>query len=85
MPASFLDALEARPATLVALAALLMLALGPAPASAGATTTLCTVNGVKELPLDDGAPSRDHGLAGCAHACLPRERRQDLPGKRPRA
>lgn len=83
-PASFLEALEARPATLAALAALLMLALGPAPVSAGATVTLCTADGVRKVPLDGDTPSPDHGMIGCAHACLPRGRRHGLPGKRPR-
>ncbi|MGK2286431.1 hypothetical protein [Pedomonas sp. V897] len=75
-PASVLDALEARPTLLAAFAAVLMLALGPAPAQGGIMTTLCTADGARQVPLDENGPRRDDGAPGCAHACLTRDRRR---------
>lgn len=74
-PTSVLDALEARPATLLALAAVLMLALGPTPAAAQEMATICTPSGLQQVPLD-GERQPDSGTTGCAHACLPRDRRR---------
>ena len=74
-PASVLDALEARPSTLLALAATLMLALGPSPVAAREMATVCTADGVKQMPVDGKNPP-DTGTSGCAHACVLRERRR---------
>ena len=73
--ASFLDALDARPSAVLALAAAFMLALGPAPVGAQEMALLCTQNGLEQVPVD-GDSTPDSGMAGCAHACLVRERRR---------
>ena len=75
-PYSLLDALANRPSTLLALAAALMLALGPTPATAQATTLICTPNGLKEVPLDGEPQQPDTGMNGCAHACTQRDQRR---------
>lgn len=72
---SFLDALDARPSAVLALAAALMLALGPTPATAQEMALLCTQNGLEQVPVD-GNSNPDSGMAGCAHACMVRERRR---------
>lgn len=76
VPSSFMDALEARPATLFVLAALIMLALGPVPVQAGLMTTLCTSEGLRQVPQDESGSRRDDGALGCVHACLMRDRRR---------
>lgn len=72
---SFLDALDARPSAVLALAAALMLAFGPSPVSAGEMVLVCTQNGLKQVPVD-GTSGPDSGTTGCAHACMVRERRR---------
>lgn len=73
--ASFLEALDARPSALLALAAALMLALGTGPAHAWNMTVLCTSDGLKQVPADGGSRS-DNGMGVCAHLCLLRDRRR---------
>lgn len=80
-PSSFLDALEEKPSTLLALAATLMLAFGPAPATAREMTILCTPDGFRQVPVD-GDRQPDNGMAGCAHACTLRDQRRGKAGLR---
>jgi len=75
-PSSFLDALEARPSSLFALAAVLMLALGSTPATAQEMTILCTPNGFKQVPVDGERQPPDNAMTGCAHACTQRDQRR---------
>lgn len=73
--ASFLEALDARPSALLALAAALMLALGASPVHAQDMTVLCTSDGPRQVPVEDKS-GPDSNMGGCAHLCLMRDRRR---------
>lgn len=72
---SFLDALDARPTAVLALAAAIMLALGPSPVAAQQMALVCTQNGLEQVPVN-GQSKPEEGIPGCAHACMVRERRR---------